>query len=50
MFIVDLLTLRNTPLKICLNLNSCKILLVLGCRGLIPWMRIINKSLASGST
>jgi hypothetical protein len=32
---VALLTLRKTPLKICLKRRSCKIFLVLGCMALI---------------
>jgi len=35
MLMVALLTLRKTPLKICLNRRSCKILRVLGCMALI---------------
>jgi len=35
MLMVALLTLRKTPLKICLKRRSCKILRVLGCMALI---------------
>nr|AFK34936.1 unknown [Medicago truncatula] len=50
MFTVALLTLRKTPLKICLKRKSCKIFLDFGSIALIPLILIMNKSLASGST